>query len=184
MVMCTKVLYSVFAFAIIFFGASGLFFLRGAEFLGLGLVIVYLGAVAVLFVFVTLLVGDPVSPRLSRAKGWLYPMTACGLGLFLGGLLQWGVWHAQIDPEHLNFAELYDQKIENIRVLGDVLYTVYGFPFQLVGLILVVAMIASVSLVFKKKTWEQEKSEHRHQVRKGVRLMSQPLGRGVEWTSE
>lgn len=139
-----------------FFNAAGLFLTLGAEFLSFILMIVYIGAVAVLFLFVVMMLdvkGEQQSARFRKALP---------LGLTLGAvllaqmLIVVGRWPSLPAPR----PSLGD--VENTRALGFLLYTDYVYPFQICGLILLVAMIGAIVLTNRKgrvvkrqSHWEQ-----------------------------
>jgi len=129
-----------------FFNAAGLFLNLGAEFLAFILLIVYIGAVAVLFLFVVMMLnvkGD--KPTRKRAK-------AMPLGLSLGAalLMQMGavVWTWPSSPLPPPAAT---EALTNTEALGRVLYTTYLYPFQICGLILLVAMIGAIVLTLRHR---------------------------------
>ncbi|MDD3181389.1 MAG: NADH-quinone oxidoreductase subunit J [Alphaproteobacteria bacterium] len=151
----TAVLFLVLAF----FNAAGLFLLVGAEFLAFILLIVYVGAVAVLFLFVVMMLDvKGAAPR--EALRQTLP-----IGLGVGGVLLvqmliaiWAWPASKVAPLLQDVAEAP----ENTRALGRVLYTDFAYPFQVVGLILLVAMIGAITLTYRKprhvkkqKVWAQ-----------------------------
>ncbi|MDP2780014.1 MULTISPECIES: NADH-quinone oxidoreductase subunit J [Devosia] len=134
-----------------FFNASGLFMLAGAEFLALLLIVVYVGAVAVLFLFVVMMLDvDFVSLR----QGFLQyaPVgVLVGVVLLLELLLVAGSF--VVSPEVTSAAVLpMDDGVENIRAIGQVLYTRYIFIFQGAGAVLLVAMIGAIVLTLRHKS--------------------------------
>ncbi|MBN9670779.1 NADH-quinone oxidoreductase subunit J [Roseibium aggregatum] len=144
----TSVLFLILAFV----NSAGLFILLGAEYLALLLVVVYVGAVAVLFLFVVMMLDvDFVELR----QGFLQylPVGALvGLILLVELLLGLGGW--VIAPELLGHgAEPMPALTEtsNIQALGSVLYTKYIFFFQVAGLVLLVAMIGAIVLTLRHK---------------------------------
>ncbi len=131
-----------------FFNAAGLFVLIGAEFIGMLLVIVYVGAVAVLFLFVVMML-DISFDELRKGAMQYVP-----LGLLAGGLLLlefftlFANWHmAAAAPE--NLAAAVPQDMTNARALGGLIYTQYIFAFQLAGMVLLVAMIGAIVLTHR-----------------------------------
>ncbi len=129
-----------------FFNAAGLFLLMGAEFVALILVIVYVGAVAVLFLFVVMMLNiDFKELRRGLAK-YLPAGFAVGLVLVIElGAMALG-W--KFDPHAVSAA---GAEVENTRALGRLLYTDYMYPFQVSGLILLVAMIGAITLTLRHK---------------------------------
>ncbi|HIG08732.1 MAG TPA: NADH-quinone oxidoreductase subunit J [Alphaproteobacteria bacterium] len=143
--------HSVFFLILTFFNATGLFVLMGAEFLAMLLLIVYVGAVAVLFLFVVMMLNiDFNSLRTGMIKN-------APLGLLIGTILlgemifsfigmKYGVANK---PGNELFIVLGEE--ENTRALGKVLYTNYIYLFQCAGLILLVAMIGAIVLTHRKR---------------------------------
>jgi NADH-quinone oxidoreductase subunit J len=141
-----SVLYLILAFV----NASGLFILMGAEFLGMMLIVVYVGAVAVLFLFVIMMLDvDFVELR----EGFMQYLP---IGLVIGGifvfelLLVVGGW--VINPSVTkNITAAIPANISNTEALGLVLYTKYIHYFQLSGMVLLVAMIGAIVLTLRHK---------------------------------
>jgi NADH-quinone oxidoreductase subunit J len=141
-----SVLYLILAFV----NASGLFILMGAEFLGMMLIVVYVGAVAVLFLFVIMMLDvDFVELR----EGFMQYLP---VGLVIGGifvfelLLAVGGW--VINPSVTkNITAAIPTNISNTEALGLVLYTKYIHYFQLAGMVLLVAMIGAIVLTLRHK---------------------------------
>lgn len=131
-----------------FFNAAGLFVLMGAEFLAFTLVIVYVGAVAVLFLFVVMMLDiDFVMLR----QGFLdyLPVGALVAALLLIEiLLAIGVWTVAPESRILGSGD----DISNAHALGRILYTEHVYYFQTAGLILLVAMIGAIMLTLHHKT--------------------------------
>ena len=136
--------HSVLFLILAFFNAAGLFVLLGAEFLAMILVIVYVGAVAVLFLFVVMMLDIDFAKLRVGAKQYV------PLGLLVGfALLAEMVMLYQIWPEPPPVPEMAD--VDNTKALGQVLYTTYVFPFQVSGLILLVAMIGAIVLTLRTR---------------------------------
>lgn len=135
-----SVLFLIFAF----FNAAGLFILLGAEFIAMTLVIVYVGAVAVLFLFVVMMLNINVA---EMRQGFLKNLP---LGIALGALMFIQINYALSLSEGV-FAERVaagevDSNITNTVALGRILYTEYFLIFQASGIILLVAMIGAIVL--------------------------------------
>ena len=143
--------HSVFFLILSFFNATGLFVLMGAEFLAMLLLIVYVGAVAVLFLFVIMMLNiDFKSLRSGIMKN-------ARLGLLIGAVLLAEIIFSIIGM-HFGKDKILGSKlnviateIENTRLLGNVLYTDYIYLFQTAGLILLVAMIGAIVLTHRKR---------------------------------
>ena len=139
--------HSVLFLILAFFNAAGLFMIAGAEFLAFILIVVYVGAVAVLFLFVVMMLDvDFVELR----QGFLqYLPIGAIVGLVLIAELMMVLGASIISPEVAGPAlqpipDLAERS--NIAALGDILYTHYIFYFQLAGLVLLVAMIGAIVL--------------------------------------
>ena len=143
--------HSVFFLILTFFNATGLFVLMGAEFLAMLLLIVYVGAVAVLFLFVVMMLNiDFNSLRTGMIKnaplGLLIGIILLGEMIFSFIGMKYGVANK---PGNELFIVLGEE--ENTRALGNVLYTNYIYLFQCAGLILLVAMIGAIVLTHRKR---------------------------------
>ena len=143
--------HSVLFLILSFVNAAGLFILLGAEFLAMILVVVYVGAVAVLFLFVVMML-DINFVKLREGFLQYLPFGAI-LGIVL--IIELGILFLTKNFSEMNLVEysLVPQitNIENTKLLGSVLYTKYFYLFQLSGLILLVAMIGSITLTLRKK---------------------------------
>jgi len=142
--------HSVLFLILAFVNAAGIFMLAGAEFLALILIVVYVGAVAVLFLFVVMML-DVDFAELGRGMLQYAPVgIVVGIILLLELLLLAG--SAFIAPESGTGGVLpIDGGIENTRALGMVLYTRYIHLFQAAGLVLLVAMIGAIVLTLRHK---------------------------------
>jgi NADH-quinone oxidoreductase subunit J len=142
--------HSVLWLILAFLSTSGLFVLLGAEFVAMLLVIVYVGAVAVLFLFVVMM----LDIDFAALKGEL--ARAMPLGLLIGVVLLMqvaigvGVWQVADGAEGLRQA-IAPTEIENTRALGMLIYDKYFLLFQLAGLILLVAMIGAILLTLRHR---------------------------------
>jgi NADH-quinone oxidoreductase subunit J len=146
--------HSVLWLILAFFSAAGLFVLLGAEFVAMLMLIVYVGAVAVLFLFVVMMLDvDFAELRAGMAK--LLPI---GLLISLVLLVQlgfvFGAWEVNDSALSLRqaVAPAPDQ-VENTAALGMLIYTRYVFLFQAAGLVLLVAMIGAIVLTHRRRSW-------------------------------
>lgn len=141
--------HAVLALVLVFFNAGGLFILLGAEFLAMVLVIVYVGAVMVLFLFVVMMLD--VGPESLRARG----AAALPLGLLVAGVLlaELGAVAAgyAVLPSAAAPAHPVPADVDNARALGQVLYTEYVYAFQGAGLVLLVAMVGAIVLTHRRR---------------------------------
>ena len=140
--------HSVLFLILSFFNAAGLFILLGAEFIGMILVIVYVGAVAVLFLFVVMMLDISFSDLRKGAMQYV------PLGLITGGILllelvsialAWTFSPSAAD----NAANPIPEGVTNTEALGRLIYTDYAFVFQASGLVLLVAMIGAIVLTHR-----------------------------------
>src|SRR4051812_44143057 len=140
--------HSVLFLILAFFNAAGLFVLVGAEFLAMILVIVYVGAVAVLFLFVVMML-DINFVELRHGFLQYLPIGATvGFILLVELLLVFGAW--AYAPQLLTTAPVPpDPSITNTEALGALLYTRYIYAFQASGVILLVAMIGAIVLTLR-----------------------------------
>lgn len=133
-----------------FFGSSGLFILLGAEFLALILMIVYVGAVAVLFMFVVMMLNINFNELRSGFTRYLPVGLLIGLILFVELSLVFSDWI----PANSYDSKIQDSTIDNVentKQLGLVLYTDFILYFQLAGIILLIAMIGAIVLTHQRK---------------------------------
>ncbi len=143
--------HSVLFLILSFVNASGLFVLLGAEFLAMILVVVYVGAVAVLFLFVVMML-DINYIKLREGFLQYLPFGAL-LGIVL--VIELGILYLTDISPNINSSkvplELRISEIENTKMIGEILYTKYFYLFQICGIILLVAMIGSITLTLRDK---------------------------------
>jgi NADH-quinone oxidoreductase subunit J len=144
--------HSVLYLILAFFNAAGLFLLMGAEFLAMILVVVYVGAVAVLFLFVVMML-DIDFAQLRQGFLKYAPIGASiGLVLLFELLLVGGAWIFSPEAPQALGQPIPDLgRITNTHALGRILYTDYIFVFQASGLILLVAMIGAIVLTLRER---------------------------------
>ena len=144
--------HSVLFLILAFFNGAGLFILLGAEFLAFILVIVYVGAVAVLFLFVVMML-DVDFAELRQGMLTYMPVGAViGLILLVELALVLGTW--TITPEALQLVGSPAPEaaaITNTEALGRILYTRYIYFFQAAGMVLLVAMIGAIVLTLRHR---------------------------------
>jgi len=146
--------YSVFFLILVFISISILFIMIGAEFLGMIMLIVYVGAVSVLFLFVVMMLNitEQLTKRSSR-KGLINNISVgsiVGVIIFLELLVVVGGWKYKGTFVPLSATNL-NLDISNTHALGNILYTDYIHLFQISGMILLVAMIGAITLTFSKR---------------------------------
>ncbi len=145
--------YSVFFLILVFVTVSILFIMIGAEFLGMIMLIVYVGAVAVLFLFVVMMLNitEQITKRSSTRKGLINNISVgsiVGIIIFLELLVVVGGWKYK---GNFNSISNLNLDLSNTHALGNVLYTDYIHLFQIAGMILLVAMIGAITLTFSKR---------------------------------
>jgi NADH-quinone oxidoreductase subunit J len=145
--------HSVLFLIMAFFNAAGLFVLMGAEFLAMILVIVYVGAVAVLFLFVVMMLDVDFAELRSGVMRYLPIGSLVGLILFGELALVAGAWTFAPEAASATQVPIPDpRQITNTHALGLVLYTDYVYLFQVAGLVLLVAMIGAIVLTLRRRT--------------------------------
>ncbi|MFZ5789414.1 MAG: NADH-quinone oxidoreductase subunit J [Pseudomonadota bacterium] len=144
--------HSVLFLILAFFNSAGLFILMGAEFLAMILVVVYVGAVAVLFLFVVMML-DINFAELRRGFLAYAPIGGfIGLVLVAELLLVVAAWAiAPAAPQLAAAPTPPVEQVTNTHALGQVLYTQYFYLFQAAGLILLVAMIGAIVLTLRHR---------------------------------
>ena len=174
--------HSVLFLITVFFSAAGMFVLMGAEFLAMLLVVVYVGAVAVLFLFVVMMLDvDFVALRQGFAR-------YAPLGLFIGVVLLVemvlvSVTIAQHGAAAKNTAPLVpDQALPNAQAIGQVLYTDYVYLFEAAGMVLLVAMIGAIVLTLRHRPGVRRQDIGRQVARTrktGMDVVSVKTGEGI-----
>jgi len=172
--------HSVLFLILAFFNAAALFLIAGAEFLAMILVIVYVGAVAVLFLFVVMML-DIDFAQLREGFQRYAPIGAVVGGiLFLELVMVVGTWTFAPDAATLRVNPA-PEGVTNVDALGRILYTDYIFLFQACGLILLVAMIGAIVLTLRERPGTRRQSIAAQIARAGsVSVRSVPLGAGLK----
>lgn len=137
--------HSVLFLILAFFNSAGLFVLLGAEFLAMLLVVVYVGAVAVLFLFVVMMLDINFAELRDGFQRYM------PLGLGVGGILLAEILFVFFTREEMSENLNLVSEVSNTRALGRVLYTDYIYLFQVAGLILLVAMIGAITLTLRRR---------------------------------
>ena len=178
--------YSVFFLILVFVSISILFIMIGAEFLGMIMLIVYVGAVAVLFLFVVMMLNvSKQTTKRSSTKGivnYISVASAVGLIIFLELLVVINGWKYKENFTPLSDKTL-DSNLTNTHAIGSVLYTDYIHLFQISGMILLVAMIGAITLTFKKRE-NVKRQSYFEQIQRdkdsGVSLVEPEIKKGVK----
>ena len=178
--------HSVFFLILDFISVSCLFIMIGAEFLGMIMLIVYVGAVAVLFLFVVMMLNVA-----QQKNEWLLSESSSShipIGLIISVLIFFeliiviGGWKYKPDLFSLNNLKI-SSEISNTHSLGQILYTDYIHVFQISGMILLVAMIGAIVLTFRKREGVKTQSYIKQISRErseGVEVLEVPFNRGVK----
>jgi NADH-quinone oxidoreductase subunit J len=173
--------HSVLFLILAFFNAAGLFVLMGAEFLAMILIIVYVGAVAVLFLFVVMMLDiDFVELRQGFVK-YLPVGGLIGIVLLVELFIVVGGW-VSLPETKAAITEPVRQGITNTEALGRLLYTKYVYLFQVAGLILFVAMIGAIVLTLRERQGVRRQKISRQLKRtraESVELVKVKPGEGV-----
>ena len=178
--------YSVFFLILVFVSVSVLFIMIGAEFLGMIMLIVYVGAVAVLFLFVVMMLNitEQITKRTTR-KGLINNISVgsiVGLIIFLELLVVIGGWKYKGTFFPLSSTGM-NLEMGNTHALGNILYTDYIHLFQISGMILLVAMIGAITLTFQKRE-NVKRQNYFHQIQRekdsAVSLVEVERGKGVK----
>ena len=177
--------HSVFFLILDFISISCLFIMIGAEFLGMIMLIVYVGAVAVLFLFVVMMLNVAQQKNqwfASSSSSRHIPIgLLISLIIFLELVIVVGGW--KYKPELISVNSLFiDQNITNTHQIGYVLYTDYIHLFQISGMILLVSMVGAIILTFRKRTGLKRQSYFKQvsrEAKDSVDLIDVKSGKGV-----
>jgi NADH-quinone oxidoreductase subunit J len=179
--------YSVFFLILVFISISVLFIMIGAEFLGMILLIVYVGAVAVLFLFVVMMLNVTERPaKTLKQKSIINNLSVgsiVGAVIFLELIVVVSGWKYKNNFVPLSKIKI-DEKITNAHSIGNVLYTDYIHLFQISGMILLIAMVGAITLTFSKRENIKRQSYFRQIERdkaSGVSLVDADKGKGVKF---
>ena len=184
-VISKNTVHSVFYLILDFISISCLFIMIGAEFLGMIMLIVYVGAVAVLFLFVVMML-NVAQQKYEWFKGNIFTShipfgSLISLIIFLELIIVIGGWKYKPDIIELSSITI-DKNFTNTHQLGNVIYTEYIHLFQLSGIILLVAMIGAIVLTYKKREGVKRQNYFRQITREkkdGVTLIEVESNKGV-----
>jgi len=145
--------HSVLFLILAFFNSAALFVLLGAEFLAMILIVVYVGAVAVLFLFVVMMLDINFSELRQGFLQYLPIGALIGFILMIELLMVVGGWSLSPDALQLSSAPTVAMtEMNNTEQLGNLIYTQYVYLFQIAGMILLVAMIGAIVLTHRQRT--------------------------------
>lgn len=166
------VLFLIFTFV----NSAVLFILLGAEFIAMMILIVYIGAVAVLFLFVVMMLDiDYVRLRQGFAKHLTFSATLCGVFFLILSFV--------IRRSASNISNFVNYSANNVKAIGNLLYTDYMYAFHLSGILLLVAIVGAIALTLqdKKKGIKRQNVLKQLTQSSSVRLVKAKFGKGVEW---
>ena len=186
MVIASKnTVHSVFFLILDFISISCLFIMIGAEFLGMIMLIVYVGAVAVLFLFVVMML-NVAQQKDEWFKGKIFTShipfgSLISIIIFLELIIVIGGW--KYKPNLIETSSIQiDKNFTNTHALGNVIYTDYIHLFQLAGLILLVAMIGAIVLTYRKREGVKRQSYFKQVSREkkdSVTLIDAKIKKGI-----
>ncbi len=173
--------HSVLFLILAFFNAAALFLIAGAEFLAMILVIVYVGAVAVLFLFVVMMLDVNFAELRGGFQRYLPVGATVGAVLFIELALVLGGWQIAPNAGQLRFAP-QPANVHNTAALGRLIYTDYVLLFQIAGLVLMVAMIGAIVLTLRERKTSRHQSvpvQVGREVRATLEMVTVPFGVGI-----
>ena len=179
--------HSVFFLILDFISISCLFIMIGAEFVGMIMLIVYVGAVAVLFLFVVMMLNVSLQKNewfaAERGSSHIPVGIIVSIIIFFELIIVVGGWKFKpnLNPDSLDLNFISEKT--NTHSIGEVLYTDYIHLFQLSGMILLVAMIGAIVLTFRKRTGIKKQSYFKQVSRErseGVELIDVEKNKGVK----
>ncbi|RZI60574.1 MAG: NADH-quinone oxidoreductase subunit J [Zymomonas sp.] len=174
--------HSVLWLILAFFNAAGLMVLAGAEFIAMLLVIVYVGAVAVLFLFVVMMLNIDFAELRAGVMRYAAVGALLAVALVAEIIIAIGAWTAGGLQMGRRIAPI-DEGLPNIEAVGQLLYTRYLFVFEAAGLVLLVAMIGAIVLTHRQRADVRPQNISRQINRRSkdaTRNVNQPSGQGVE----
>ena len=152
-VVAKNPVHSVLWLILAFLSTAGLFVLIGAEFVAMLLVIVYVGAVAVLFMFVVMMIDVDFTVLRGQMAKYIPIAGLIGVILLLELSMAFGVWEVSETAQAARAAVTPDaSQVHNTAALGQLVYDQYIYLFQAAGLILLVAMIGAIMLTMRHRT--------------------------------
>ncbi|MBZ0092922.1 MAG: NADH-quinone oxidoreductase subunit J [Sulfuricellaceae bacterium] len=173
-VTARNTVHAVLLLVLAFVTAAGIWLLLEAEFLAITLVLVYVGAVTVLFLFVVMTIDINIEKL--RAGFWNYLPLSLGVGVLMAVEMVLALKSRGFDA----IASSHPAGYSNTKELGRLLYTDYVYPFEIAAVILLVAMIAAIAITMRKrKTTKYQNPAQQVSVRREdrVRLISMPSER-------
>ena len=178
---------SVFFLILDFISISCLFIMIGAEFLGMIMLIVYVGAVAVLFLFVVMML-NVAQQKNQWFNSESTPSSHIPVGLIISTIIFFeliivvGGWKYKPELSNPNTTQISNE-VSNTHSLGQVLYTDYIHIFQISGMILLIAMIGAIVLTFRRREGVKTQSYLKQISRErseGIEILEVPSNKGVK----
>ncbi|WP_109806673.1 NADH-quinone oxidoreductase subunit J [Sphingosinithalassobacter portus] len=174
--------HSVLWLILAFFNAAGLMLIAGAEFIAMLLVIVYVGAVAVLFLFVVMMLNIDFAELRAGVARYAAVGLALAVALVAEIIIAVSAWKVGGIELGRRIAAT-DESIPNIEAVGRLLYSRYLFAFEAAGLILLVAMIGAIVLTYRHRAGVKPQNisaQINRRSKDAVRMVDAPVGKGVE----
>ena len=167
--------HAVLFLVLAFVGSAGLWLLMEAEFLGIVLVLVYVGAVMVLFLFVVMM----LDVNVASLRGGLARYAPIGalVAIIMAGEIGYVVWSRKLGVSFGSPLE-HGADYSNTRELGDLIYTDYAYPFEIAAVILLVGIVAAIALTLRRRenTRSQDPAKQVQATPLGrVRLVNMPV---------
>lgn len=181
-VLSKNSVYSVLWLIFVFINGSGLMILLGAEFLAMMLIVIYVGAVAVLFLFVIMMLDMHFNKAIMQLKE--KPILSIFISLIMFAdlvvIILLGTKNIYFSSD-LSFVIASD--VSNTKAIGKILYTEFMIPFQIAGLILFVAIIGCITLTLRKRDGEKRQNitKQLSHNKENTVLMTKPfINKGIE----
>ncbi len=185
-IVSRNTVHAVFFLILDFISIACLFIMIGAEFLGMMMLIVYVGAVAVLFLFVVMLMNVTEQKlswfRGSKKTGHIPIGLIVGIVILLELVVIVGGWKYRNTFSETKFLS-FNEEFTNTHMIGNVMYTDYIHLFQISGMILLVAMIGAIVLTFRERAGLKRQSYIKQISRErndGVEVVDVPNNKGVK----
>ena len=174
--------HSVLWLILAFFNAAGLMVLVGAEFIAMLLVIVYVGAVAVLFLFVVMMLDIDFAELRAGFVRYFGIGLVLAVALVCEIIIGVGAW-SEGGVDLARRGAPIDPTIPNVQAIGNLLYTRYLFVFEAAGLVLLVAMIGAIVLTHRQRGGvriQNISEQNKRRPQDATRLVDPGVGQGVE----
>ncbi|QKX03154.1 NADH-quinone oxidoreductase subunit J [Wolbachia endosymbiont of Litomosoides sigmodontis] len=159
-----------------FVSSTVLFILLGAEFIAMMILIVYTGAIAVLFLFVVMMLDiDYIRLHQSFAKHFIFSAILCVVFFLIISFV--------IRSSALNISNIINYNTNNVKAIGNLLYTDYMYAFHLSGILLLIAIVGTIALTLqnKKKAIKRQNVFKQLTQSSSVKLIKAKFRKGVEW---